>query len=277
MPTNALGSLGPGETVEAAIIVSVLLSFVEQLMTTGRLSSAQASSSVPSLHNFEDSTLLEPAPAGTGGADAQPTTEQDDASAKRVAKLIKRMRWQIWAGTISGFVVALAIGAAFIAIVSLPAPNLHHYSRTYARQFYTKVVDLWGKTEQIWEGAFSVVAAIVIYLMGVAFLKMDRSRVKWRIKLAAAFEKSHSKAVAASRDADGELTAEDDHRAKEGISGKWALFLLPFITVLREGLEAVVFVGGVSIVHLWTSPELTRNRCHLALRGHRSLFPRLSD
>jgi high-affinity iron transporter len=30
-------------------------------------------------------------------------------------------------------------------------------------------------------------------------------------------------------------------------TGKWALFLLPFITVLREGLEAFVFVGGVSL------------------------------
>jgi len=29
--------------------------------------------------------------------------------------------------------------------------------------------------------------------------------------------------------------------------GKWALFTLPFIVVLREGLEAVVFVGGVSL------------------------------
>ena len=71
--------------------------------------------------------------------------------------------------------------------------------------------------------------------MGVAFLKMDRSRVKWRIKLADAFEKSHHKAISA-RDAE----------RSEGRSGKWALFLLPFITVLREGLEAVVFVGGVS-------------------------------
>lgn len=28
---------------------------------------------------------------------------------------------------------------------------------------------------------------------------------------------------------------------------KYAMFLLPFITVLREGLEAVVFIGGVSL------------------------------
>jgi high-affinity iron transporter len=79
--------------------------------------------------------------------------------------------------------------------------------------------------------------------MGIAFLKMDRSRIKWRIKLAAAFDKSQSKAVAAEQ---ADIDHENAMRKKEGRGGKWALFLLPFITVLREGLEAVVFVGGVS-------------------------------
>lgn len=68
--------------------------------------------------------------------------------------------------------------------------------------------------------------------MGIAFLKMDRSRIKWRYKLAIAFEKSHSQSGKGEAESQG---------------GKWALFMLPFITVLREGLEAVVFVGGVSL------------------------------
>jgi high-affinity iron transporter len=76
--------------------------------------------------------------------------------------------------------------------------------------------------------------------MGIAFLKMDRSRVKWRIKLAQAFD---SKVVSVAT----EESSQDEARAKkEARNGKWALFLLPFITVLREGVEAVVFVGGVS-------------------------------
>ncbi|KAG5639963.1 hypothetical protein DXG03_002109 [Asterophora parasitica] len=33
----------------------------------------------------------------------------------------------------------------------------------------------------------------------------------------------------------------------EARTGKWVLFILPFITVLREGMEAVIFVGGVSL------------------------------
>ena len=38
-----------------------------------------------------------------------------------------------------------------------------------------------------------------------------------------------------------------------GQSRKYAMFILPFITVLREGLEAVVFVGGVSLTEPATS------------------------
>lgn len=39
-------------------------------------------------------------------------------------------------------------------------------------------------------------------------------------------------------------------------AGKWALLVLPLITVLREGVEAVVFVGGVSLGQPATSIPL---------------------
>jgi high-affinity iron transporter len=113
-------------------------------------------------------------------------------------------------------------------------------------QFYTKLTDVWAQAEQLWEGVFSLIAAILIFIMGIAFLKMDRSRVKWRFKLAKAFEQ-----VRPNKESDegqtGHVSSADEAEAKrQGKSGKWALFLLPFVTVLREGLEAVVFVGGVS-------------------------------
>lgn len=78
--------------------------------------------------------------------------------------------------------------------------------------------------------------------MGIAFLKMDRSRVKWRIKLAQSFDRSLKAREDSQRDQDAV-----NHDKKKARRGKWALFLLPFITVLREGVEAVVFVGGVSL------------------------------
>lgn len=112
-----------------------------------------------------------------------------------------------------------------------------------AFQFYTKLSDLWAKSEQLWEGIFSIIAAVLIYVMGLAFLKMDRSRVKWRIKLAQAFDNK----VTSTGLLEDEKPEDAARARKEARNGKWALFLLPFITVLREGVEAVVFVGGVSI------------------------------
>lgn len=81
--------------------------------------------------------------------------------------------------------------------------------------------------------------------MGIAFLKMDHSRIKWRYKLAAAFEEGSKKMI--GRDGNDESVAMSHGAKRESRSSKWALFLLPLITLLREGLEAVVFVGGVSM------------------------------
>ncbi|KIR38829.1 high-affinity iron permease CaFTR1 [Cryptococcus deuterogattii 99/473] len=186
------------ETIEAAIIVSVLLSFVEQLMLTGRPTQDESDP------NIENSANNEVRVDAEGGANFETDKE-------RRAKLVRRMRIQIWAGTGAGFFISLCIGAAFIAV--------------------------------LWEGVFSVIAAGIIYVMATAFLKMDRSRIKWRLKLAAAFDQSQAKMLALEK-----MSEHERKLAKqEGRSGKWALFLLPFITLLREGLEAVVFVGGVSL------------------------------
>ena len=113
-------------------------------------------------------------------------------------------------------------------------------------QFYVKLVDIWASTEQLWEGAFSLLASILILIMGIAFLRMDRARVKWRYKLSLAFERSHRRLMRARAMQAGEAVGDEDADEREGEGGKWALFLLPFVTVLREGLEAVLFVSGVS-------------------------------
>lgn len=68
--------------------------------------------------------------------------------------------------------------------------------------------------------------------MGLIMLRMDTSKARWKAKLEAAFAQKSARADA------------------EGKSVKWVLFTLPFITVMREGLEAVVFIGGVSVPFL---------------------------
>lgn len=100
--------------------------------------------------------------------------------------------------------------------------------------------------------------------MGIAFLRMDHARVKWRYKLSMAFERSHRRLIRARAVQAGEQVQEgglegEDEDEKEGQGGKWALFLLPFVTVLREGLEAVLFVSGVSASFIsaeWTASIL---------------------
>ncbi|KAK9717746.1 high-affinity iron permease [Basidiobolus ranarum] len=149
------------ETTEAAIIVSVLLSFLAQV--------------------YHD----EP-------------------------QLYRRLRKQVWLGTLTGLLISLCIGGAFIAV------------------WYTVASNLWGKSEKLWEGCFGLVAVIMITVMGLAMLKTNQIQEKWKRKLADAMNNNGAKGF----------------RAK---SRKYALFLLPLITVLREGLEGVVFIGGISI------------------------------
>ena len=76
-------------------------------------------------------------------------------------------------------------------------------------------------------------ASLVISILGAALLRVSKMQEKWRVKLAKALEE---KPVATG--------------GRRGAFKRWcekyAMFILPFITVLREGLEAVVFIAGVS-------------------------------
>ncbi|KYK55207.1 putative iron transferase [Drechmeria coniospora] len=155
------------ETIETAIIVSVLLAFLKQ-------------------------TLDGP---------------------NRNVRVYKKLRRQIWAGVGAGFFVCMIIAAAVIGT------------------FYTVGSNAWESKEGYYEGAFCLIAALIITVMGAALLRVGKMQEKWRVKLANSFEKP----------------------VKAGSSGwishyaeKYAMFSLPFITVLREGVEAVIFVAGVS-------------------------------
>ena len=100
--------------------------------------------------------------------------------------------------------------------------------------FYGLGKDKWAGTEDIWEGVFGLMASIIISIMGAALLRVSKLQDKWRVKLAKALE---------AKDAGkGSKTGRFKHFCE-----KYAMFMLPFITVLREGLEAVVFIGGVSL------------------------------
>ncbi|KAF7556175.1 hypothetical protein G7Z17_g1587 [Cylindrodendrum hubeiense] len=133
--------------------------------------------------------------------------DQDQAVYKRLVK-------QVWVGAISGILICLIIGGIFIGV------------------FYGLGTDIWAKSEDLWEGIFYLIACIIITIMGLALLRINKMQDKWRVKIAQALD-------------------ERTKSTKKSWLGDWSrrhvMFILPFITTLREGVEAVVFVGGVSL------------------------------
>jgi high-affinity iron transporter len=101
--------------------------------------------------------------------------------------------------------------------------------------FYGIGTNIWSGAEDIWEGVFALVASIIITLMGAALLRVSKMKEKWRVKLSKALDSKASTEVVVPRNRFARWCE------------KYALFILPFITVLREGLEAVVFIGGVGV------------------------------
>lgn len=166
------------ETLEASIIISVLLAFLKQ---------------------------------GLGQPDQDP-------------KVHRALVRQVWVGSVAGIAICLIIGGIFIGV------------------FYSLGKDLWSKSEDLWEGIFSVIASAMITVMGIGMLRLNKMKEKWRAKLA--------KAILHSNENGEETTSKRNWRTRLDPmqwSKKYAMALLPFITTLREGLEAVVFIGGVSL------------------------------
>nr|POE73097.1 plasma membrane iron permease [Quercus suber] len=128
-------------------------------------------------------------------------------------KLIK----QVWYGVGAGLLICLIIGGGMIGA------------------WYGFGTDHFANTEDIWEGTFGLIASLIITVMGAALLRVSKLQDKWRIKIAQAVEKQQ-------KDVQGGATTRFKHLCQ-----KYAMFLLPFVTVLREGLEAVVFIGGVGL------------------------------
>lgn len=164
------------ETLEAVIVVSVLLAFLKQ---------------------------------GLGGSNDDPA-------------VYKKLRKQIWLGAILGVVICLIIGCAFIGV------------------FYGLGNDIWSKSEDLWEGIFCIIATVLISLMGIPMLRINKMKEKWRVKLAQALVKQ-------PKAEDGSKPTIAQRLRLSNFIQRYALFILPFITCLREGLEAVVFVGGVGL------------------------------
>ncbi|KAL5352488.1 high-affinity iron permease [Pseudogymnoascus australis] len=161
------------ETLETAIIISVLLAFLKQTL-------------------------------------AHPTSDPTNSPA-----IYKTLVRQVWLGSLAGLLVCLIIGGGIIG------------------SFYGLSRNAWSSTEYYWEGSFGLLAAIIITALGAALLRVSKLQDKWRVKLAKALEEK------------SEADAGKRNRFQRWCE-KYAMFLVPFVTVLREGIEAIVFIAGVS-------------------------------
>lgn len=135
-------------------------------------------------------------------------------------KLYSKLKKQIWLGAIAGFIICLIIGAGFIGA------------------YYGLKKDVFGNTEDLWEGVFCLIATVMISFMGLAMLRLNKMQAKWRVKIAKSIVQTPK---------------YDENGKKKAWQGfgyimkKYCMFILPFVTVLREGLEAVVFVAGAGV------------------------------
>ncbi|KAF2963752.1 hypothetical protein GQX73_g9820 [Xylaria multiplex] len=143
----------------------------------------------------------------------------------RDAAVYKALVKQVWLGVAAGLFICLVVAGGIIGT------------------FYTVGRNAWDTNEYNYEGAFALFASLIISVVGVALLRVGKMQEKWRVKLA--------KAVEAPVNAGGSRRGWLKRFAE-----KYAMFVLPFITVLREGIEAIVFIAGVSFSAPATSVPL---------------------
>ena len=142
------------------------------------------------------------------------------------AKIYNRLRAQVWAGSICGVAVCAVIGTGLILIFRILGKNL------------------WNTGEKLWEAFFCILASVLITIMGKPLLRIDALQNKWRRKLTQHLLEHHPISVAEEEATDDLVNNGSSVRA---FAKKNALFILPFVTTMREGLEAVTFLGGLGI------------------------------
>lgn len=176
------------ETLEASIIISVLLAFIKQTLD---------------------------GPAGSKAV-YKKLVRQVSAHFLNSRREFRTDEIQVWIGSLSAFLICLIIGGGIIGA------------------FYGLGSDTWAGTEYYWEGSFCIFASLIITILGAALLRISKMQEKWRGKIAKSMEE---------KVLGGEKTGTGTFKKW---CAKYAMFLVPFVTVLREGIEAIVFVAGVS-------------------------------
>lgn len=207
------------ETLESAIIISVLLAFVHQSFSRNEQDKKEVGSSLPGQEATE--TLLAVREAAWEPELALEQEEQNN-------ELRKQLTVQVWVGGLLGIICCLIIGSFILGV------------------FYVLGSDLWSVAEHYWEGTFSIVASIIISVMGIKLLRVSKMQKKWKHKLSQMLNNRGGIRMITQRGSSSETEVPQESKVGR-FSEKYSMLLLPFVTTLREGMEAIVFVGGIGI------------------------------
>eukprot|EP00953_Heterococcus_sp_UTEX-ZZ885_P033074 17231-Heterococcus_DN1.PRE.1 len=119
----------------------------------------------------------------------------------------KHLQRDVWLGALSGLAIAIIAGIGLIIAFYAVDKN-----------FFV------GRQEMLFEGILSLFASIIITVLAMSMLKISKFQAMWEAKLSANLVKAEAEGSSLRRS---------------------TMFWIPFISVLREGLETVIFLAGV--------------------------------
>lgn len=160
--------------------------------------------------------------------------------------IVKRLRRSVWLGTLFSTGIVACVGAAIITV------------------WYKYGTNLFSSSELLYEGIFGMLASIFLTITSFAFLRGQQMYEKMNRKLASKF-KAHndtadafsSNGLSSNKVIDGPENTEqslNNDLVKSGDSTKaqdlqmnspQVFFWVPFITVVREGIETILLIGGI--------------------------------
>lgn len=155
-------------------------------------------------------------------------------------KVYRHLQAQVWLGGFFGLFICLLIGSVFVAL------------------FYIIGENYWTKYERNWEAIFSVISSLIISVMGLSLLRINQMQKKWQVKLGKNMRKRFETQDQELVDENGVILDDESNiirrkkdpkklKAKlKKLKEKYSLMILPMVTLLREGLEAIFVISGVS-------------------------------
>ena len=137
----------------------------------------------------------------------------------------KRLRRQVWIGSLIGLVISVALGVTFTLV------------------FYLLKHDVLGDNLPLFEGILLLVAVILLTWLAFKMLSINEMYSKWQSKISKA-----TKDVDLSSDSkpsiENEPSADSADTSLTSFS-KYGFVMLTFSIIMREGLESVIFIAGI--------------------------------